>query len=293
MAAVGNRYVAVGIESENRRLPSAISIADSGDLEWRWQHPADERGTTWAVTALGADVVLVGSLRVDNQDGETPWIARVDANGETVWETFLWDEADDARLTTVTRGPDETVFVAGTSEGGEIGSFAVDDHDGDVQWRRTTDETVSELEDVEALGDGYALVGSRETDDGTAAWVGVLAQDGETVWTTTLTEERRTTGTSICETADGGLLVGGETRNDASRAWLAKLGGDAEVEDRWEMPSPSLPGWVTPFVAGIGIGGGVAGVLARRRSGATASATAGASDQTDDPSNDANPKSSP
>ncbi|ELY73441.1 hypothetical protein C490_01210 [Natronobacterium gregoryi SP2] len=270
LTAAGDRYVAAGRISERRRTPSAICIDGRGDLEWRWEHPGDVRGTAWGITAVDDEVVLVGAHGEGGRDAETAWLARIDGRGETVWETALWDAEDGSRLTTVARGPRDTVLVAGTRASDEAGVLAVDGTDGAVRWRDTAADGVDELEDAFALEDGYLLVGSRATDDGTAAWVALLESGGDVVWATTVSERRHTTGHAVRPTPDGGVLVGGETRDDDAHAWLAKLGGD-DGGSGWELPTPSLPAWTGPFAVGAGVGGGIAGLLAYRRTGATMS----------------------
>ncbi|WP_255192251.1 hypothetical protein [Natronobeatus ordinarius] len=279
VASVEDGYVVGGHVSEGRHVrstPIAMGLDAHGDVEWRWRHPNEERGTVRSVTSIADDVLVVGSPR--GSAGETSWVARLGGDGETVWYESIWnDETDGDGLTGIGAG-DGTALVAGLRERGDVGFVAVDGADGDVRWRGSVAvDGASELEDVLAVGDGYVLLGARGTEDGREAWLHSIGADGDSRWSEEVGEGRRTRGHVLTVADDGGLLVGGETTDDSTLAWLAKLGGD-EPEDGsgWGLETPSLPGWATTFAVGVGVGAGLVGAASRLRRGRPTSTDAAA-----------------
>ena len=272
VASLEDGYVVAGHVSEDRSVrstPIVMRLNSHGDVEWRWRHPNEERGTVRSVTSVSDDVLVVGSPR--GSPRETSWLARLDGDGETVWYEALWDEETDREGLTAIAAGDGTALVAGLREHDEVGFVAVDDADGAIRWDGTVDvDEATSVEDVLAVGDGYVLLGVRETADGREAWLHSIGADGDSRWSKTVGEGRRTRGHILAVAGDGGIFVGGETTDDGTLAWLAKLGGDEPEGSGWGPATPSLPGWTAPFAAGVGVGAGLVGVLSHlRRSGST------------------------
>ena len=283
VTSTGDGYVIAGHLSEDDEdggIPAAMGLDEHGDVEWRWRHPDEERGTVWSLTPAGDDVVAAGSPRSDAREGESPWVARLDGDGETAWYEPIPDGTEleeSASLATVS-GRDGTLLVAGTRERGGVALVGVDGTDGTERWRSTVDvDGATHVEDVVATDDGYVLAGTRETEDGREAWLHSIGADGDSRWSEAVGEGRRTRGHVLAVADDGGLLVGGETTDDSTLAWLAKLGGD-EPEDGsgWGLETPSLPGWTTTFAVGVGVGAGLVGAASRLRRGRPTSTDAAA-----------------
>lgn len=133
------------------------------------------------------------------------------------------------------------------------------DASGERLWERTYPQDAWNWhDDVVRVGDGYALVGTREAGPNTderGAWLLRVDAVGQ------LREEYQaatgTRGFAVHGLADGGVLVGGERAvesRQAAAAWLAKVGGDPASSTGGGPVLPAVPGWAGPLLAGTALG---------------------------------------
>jgi len=240
-----------GVGDPNREKPY-------GNME------VDEEGHAVAATEDGGVVVAgitntYGSGHRMDSAPENPWLLKVDAQGEEVWNRTYQSSADksvnSATFTSVIQTDDGGYLVVGKSQEFDGGRHDVwilkVDSGGDVTWSRGYGGKYNDrANDVVQTSNGnYAVVGttfSYTTGDVPAGnqdvWLLVVDGEGDVLVNRTyagsLESEARTfeSGYAIVEPSDGGFLIAGRTTGYSEEsgnedAWLVRTDYSGDV--RW------------------------------------------------------------
>jgi hypothetical protein len=266
--ATSDGIVLAGVRnSDGTGQPWVASVDRAGTLQWDWHRDEpDGSGHAAAVTTVAGDVVVGGSVQPAASDGERAWVARLSGSGQSVWRRTPDAEPESRIESFAPAGGDGVVALGnrsfGSDDDGTGWLLALDDA-GARQWSRTYSSPAwGWLNVIEPADEGYYLFGSRDrtSDNRRGAWLLRIGSDGRTQWER-LAAERYTRGFALLPLADGGVLLAGEReRDDRDHGWLAQVGGaapEAGADGDALPPVPSVPGWATALVVGLGVGAGL------------------------------------
>lgn len=108
------------ILSTGHPQPRAMAVNADGDFVWEFR-PGKRQGTAHAAVALpDGGAILGGHLVEGSRLSRRAWLARIDAEGNVMWEK-TWDAAGDAAIEALALGPDGTLTAAGSRLTGERG----------------------------------------------------------------------------------------------------------------------------------------------------------------------------
>ena len=208
-----------------------------------WLHPYEKKrqGTPHAVLATpDGGYVVAGTEQSDNPAYYDGWVAKVDANGQVVWERFYGGKDDD-RIYAIRETPDGGYIAAGTTQSkgaGEADAWVLKlSNIGEVQWEKTYGTAKAEAAlDIVTLADkGYVLAGWSDADldrhkrDG---WVLRLDAKGDKVWEHLYGGREDDEARTIRPTNDGGYVLAGITSSrtaGGTDAWVVRLDGQGNV----------------------------------------------------------------
>ncbi|GEM_PF-4894749 len=185
---------------------------------------ADQEGEDFWTTELEGTSGQSGQILRASEDGgytvggyvggfSSPWLAKIDSEGNTVWK---WDLNSLFNL-----DPNQTVFI---SEDGLSRGFA------------TPKRNLSYmLYDFQVTRDGGYIILSRNPAG--EVCLTKLSPDGVMVWKNTYSKYDISWGNSVIETADGDYIITGSQAND-----LCLMKTDSEGAQEWNRIFLSVPG---------------------------------------------------
>ncbi len=235
------------IADSDRYAAWVLKLADSGEIVWQRQYPAQRESHGRAVAATGqSGFVIAGSHRDSARRAFHGMLLGIDANGDERWRQVLGDPGV-TTLYAVVVAPDGTIYAAGQNAG--RGWIVAADDDG-----TPIGQTLfPEFDAVRALAitadaDGTitllagATQGATTTSLGTSELLG-LDTEGKVRWRTPLPQSGKGEIAAIAMTKDGGGVAVGRGHgadNKKISLWLARWRGDGEVIASEVVPSDDI-----------------------------------------------------
>lgn len=202
-----------------------------GNEEWNHAIGGSKNDGLASILEAEDGYVVAGTTESYGAGGEDMWLAKVDPNGNRVWEKTFGRDGDERANQVLDAG--DGYLVVGVSD--PAGSANRDlllvrtDLEGEKIW----EETIGSIgEDggwsAQLASDGgYVILGySNETGDQNI-WLVKVGDDGEEVWDETFGGSGFDLGRSIVSTKDGGWAMTGWTESEGSGMdlWLGKTEG--------------------------------------------------------------------
>jgi hypothetical protein len=248
-------YIVVGETLDDDYEAWVLKTDQSGGLEWQLRFDeARSDGFNDVVPIDDGGYLLVGVTNSNpfGRNGATPWIVRIDASGEVLWQRTYETEAG-----TLSANAAQPLSGVGVSGGGFLlvgyakyfscashygcdgGWLAKIGADGALQWSKVLgydDISPLSLRDVAATGSGdYLAVGSHQRTRNSDVWLVRVTGAGVVSHQAALgTEEDSEWAQSIVRTADDGFVLGAGTYDPETaerQIWLLRLG--AGTDARW------------------------------------------------------------
>jgi hypothetical protein len=244
------------------------TLTTRAQQRWVQSFSGSQRAADLSVAADGG-VFLVGSSLTNDPGVFDAWIARLDADGVSLWERNLeapgWDEAFSV-LSTPDGGCIVAGFTASSGAGGRDGWLVKLDAVGSVQWQRTYgDADDNEFVAVANSPDGYyvgGITGDSSTED-YDAWVLEVDLAGDVLWQQNFGgdfEDRlmalSATPGGVVLTVDARSAIDGEEGKAVAfyRPWMVQLDGDGNTVwqktynysggDGWNAIAPVSDGYL-------------------------------------------------
>jgi len=251
-AGKSDAYGAVGSDMYVLRVDRAGQTLS----EWVYGDALEEFATRIFVGSHGDYFVVGNQMNPDAviADAETPgygglegrtgpYIARVQSNGQTVWER---DYASEDNVIVVDAVPSDTggCLVLSTVYGFPNAADAIRlvrvDETGDIMWSRTFDQGSCRGYSMLQLDGGWLLIaGARVEDTGRLqAFMMMLTATGREVWTRTYGDPEMISALhTLTETSDGRFVAAGTQfaacSQDQDDIYLVCVDADGEVQ--WEQ----------------------------------------------------------
>ena len=184
--------------------------------------------------------VVFGFVQSKNEGREDAWIAKLDENGEIVWDKAFGGSQNDEVFSGI-KTADGGYAVCGYTESKGAGGYdawiAKLDENGEMAWDKAFGGIEAEVANsIIQTGDGgYALAGytwskgaGRED-----VWVIKLNENGEVVWDKTFGGSDEDVARCIIQAEDGGYVLAGYTESKGVGrydAWVIKLDEEGNVE---------------------------------------------------------------
>jgi len=233
-------------------LASGATIAGSPVQPWVQTFGDDGIDIALDSAAVGDDFFLCG-FTDRGEDRLDLWIARIDRQGETLWERSLGGPSDDLGFALQPSPDGGVVIVGSTCSFGEeptrsLGGCSSDgwivklDGDGNILWQNTYGtDAIESFVSIAPSPDGFYVggmigaIGSRDT------WVLEIDGDGQILWQRTFAGVNDDQLRAVAETPDG-LVFTADSRSifveeDFTggrgiaffRPWAVRLDGDGDV----------------------------------------------------------------
>jgi hypothetical protein len=222
-------------KSSGRSDAWVVAIDDEGEILWQTSIGGARDDRANAVHDLpDGSLLVVGDTASEDSNNVAGLVARLDKNGEILWQRALQGERD-LSLNAVTAVADGRLVVAGTS-GKLAGYLAELDTDGKVVWERRLGENSPDIiHGLARLPNGDILaVGERTDMFQSDAWAVRLSPAGEPVWSKSYGAHGSDLFSDVAVMADGTVMAVGTTFADMlqEQGWLVKL--DAGTGETWE-----------------------------------------------------------
>jgi hypothetical protein len=196
---------------------------------------ADDRAL--ALLDFGGGVVLGGTTLSSGAGAEDAWIARLDADGELLWQKTLGGGLHDFAygLTGVSGGH---ILICGrtASSGSDFDDVLLArlDGEGGLGWQKTFDAGGYEdaADAVEGEAGSLFILGAEGNPPDLNLLAARLEADGTPVWARSVGGPSDDRGRSIVRSAGGALLAAGTTRSfgaGADDVWILKIDPDGTV----------------------------------------------------------------
>ena len=177
--------------------------------------------------------VVFGFVQSKNKGREDAWIAKLDENGEIVWDKAFGGSQNDEIFSGI-KTTDGGYAVCGYTESKGAGGYdawiAKLDENGEIVWDKAFGGIEADVANsiIQTRDGGYALAGytwskgaGRED-----AWVIKVDENGDVVWDKTFGGSNEDVARCIIQTDDGGYAVAGYTESKGAGrydVWVMKL----------------------------------------------------------------------
>jgi len=184
--------------------------------------------------------IVFGFVQSKDKGREDGWIAKLDENGEMVWDKSFGGSQNDEVFSGI-KTADGGYAVCGYTESKGAGGYdawiAKLDEDGEVVWDKAFGGIEADVANsiIQTIEGGYALAGytwskgaGRED-----AWMIKLDENGEVVWDKTFGGSDEDVARCIIQTGDGGYVLAGYTESKGAGrydVWLIKLDEKGNLE---------------------------------------------------------------
>jgi len=184
--------------------------------------------------------VVFGFVQSKNKGREDAWIAKLDENGEIVWDKAFGGSQNDEIFSGI-KTADGGYAVCGYTESKGAGGYdawiAKLDENGEIVWDKAFGGIEADVANsiIQTRDGGYALAGytwskgaGRED-----AWVIKVDENGDVVWDKTFGGSNEDVARCIIQTDDGGYAVAGYTESKGAGrydVWVMKLDEKGNLE---------------------------------------------------------------
>ncbi len=184
--------------------------------------------------------VVFGFVQSKNKGREDAWIAKLDENGEIVWDKAFGGNQNEEIFSGI-KTADGGYAVCGYTESKGAGGYdawiAKLDENGEIVWDKAFGGIEADVANsiIQTEDGGYALAGytwskgaGRED-----AWVIKLDKNGDVVWDKTFGESNEDVARCIIQTEDGGYSLAGYTESKGAGrydVWVIKLDEKGNLE---------------------------------------------------------------
>jgi hypothetical protein len=184
--------------------------------------------------------IVFGFVQSKDKGREDGWIAKLDENGEMIWDKAFGGSQNDEIFSGI-KTTDGGYAVCGYTESKGAGGYdawiAKLDENGEMAWDKTFGGIEAEVANsiIQTRDGGYALAGytlskgvGRED-----AWMIKLDENGEMAWDKTFGGSDEDVVRCIIQTRDGGYVLAGYTESKGAGrydAWVIKLDEKGNLE---------------------------------------------------------------
>lgn len=184
--------------------------------------------------------VVFGFVQSKNEGREDGWIAKLDENGEIVWDKAFGGSQNDEVFSGI-KTADGGYAVCGYTESKGAGGYDAwivkFDENGEMIWDKAFGGIEAEVANsiIQTRDGGYALAGytwskgvGRED-----AWMIKLDENGEVIWDKTFGGSNEDVARCIIQAEDGGYVLAGYTESKGAGrydVWVIKLDEKGNLE---------------------------------------------------------------
>ena len=184
--------------------------------------------------------IVFGFVQSKDKGREDGWVAKLDENGEMVWDKAFGGSQNDEIFSGI-KTTDGGYAVCGYTESKGAGGYdawvAKLDENGEVTWDKTfggSDEDVANSI-IQTRDGGYALAGYTWSKGAGRydAWVIKLDENGEVTWDKTFGGSDEDVARCIIQAEDGGYVLAGYTESKGAGrydTWIIKLDEKGNLE---------------------------------------------------------------
>jgi hypothetical protein len=184
--------------------------------------------------------IVFGFVQSKDKGREDGWIAKLDENGEMVWDKAFGGSQNDeifSGIKTVDGGYVVCGYTESKGSGGYDAWIAKLDENGEIVWDKAFGGVEAEVANsiIQTRDGGYALAGytwskgaGRED-----AWMIKLDENGEMAWDKTFGGSDEDVARCIIQAEDGGYVLAGYTESKGAGrydAWVIKLDEKGNLE---------------------------------------------------------------
>ena len=184
--------------------------------------------------------ILFGFVQSKDQGREDGWVAKLDKNGEMLWDKAFGGSQNDEIFTGI-KTTDGGYAVCGYTESKGAGGYDVWiaklDENGEMVWDKAFGGNEAEVANsiIQTRDGGYALAGYTwsKGEGREDAWVIKLDKNGEIAWDKTFGGSDEDVARCIIQAADGSYAVCGYTESKGAGrydAWVIKLDEEGNLE---------------------------------------------------------------
>ncbi len=184
--------------------------------------------------------VVFGFVQSKNKGREDAWIAKLDENGEMVWDkTFGGSQNDEvfSGIKTADGGYAVCGYTESKGAGGYDAWIAKLDENGEIVWDKAFGGIEAEVANsIIQTGDGGYVLAGYTWSEGAGredAWIIKLDENGEIVWDKTFGGSDEDVARCIIQAEDGGYVLAGYTESKGAGrydAWVIKLDEKGNLE---------------------------------------------------------------
>ncbi len=183
---------------------------------------------------------VFGFVQSKNEGREDGWIAKLDENGEIVWDKAFGGSQNDEVFSGI-KTADGGYAVCGYTESKGAGGYDAwivkFDENGEIVWDKAFGGIEAEVANsiIQTRDGGYALAGytwskgvGRED-----AWMIKLDKNGEVIWDKTFGGSNEDVARCIIQAEDGGYVLAGYTESKGAGrydVWVIKLDEEGNLE---------------------------------------------------------------
>lgn len=225
-----------------------LRLAATGRIIWSRTIDQDIGNQIWALTPdANGGVVIAGTIAESDDTQTDVFIARYDAQGDTVWQRKI-DRAGNQSAAAITRGPDGDYIVGGAST--RAGSMQNDgwlarvNDRGELLWEKTQGNLWDDqITAVSMLNDGTIVAAGRSQNGEVASpnfWVLKFDGNGEVLLNRNPGGAGQDSFSSTLARADGSVLLAGDTSSfgtNSSDAIVTILTADNKLPPK-VFPAP-------------------------------------------------------
>ena len=242
----GETVVSVGIETTEEGTQNALirGISSGGTLEWEEGAGGSGPDAAFDVITSDGSVLFCGGSGSRGSATFDTIVGRFDPPDSLTWFEHGVPETNDVAHAIIEMASGQYLLGGGThylggGDGDGVGRLLAIDDEGNLLWEETYETSYAgEIYDVHALGDGeYVFAGTRESPgrDDEHAWIGVVDQDGDLLWSDTYGGVGSRIAYSVTDAHGDGLVFAGTTTpptRSESTAWVGRVDEDGNL--LWE-----------------------------------------------------------
>jgi len=215
-------YIGETSSSDGEIWMSKVDI--SGNQIWSNTYGSGRSAFSVQETTDGGYIVATGT-----------GILKIDVNGNTEWSCNYFPDIND--ILSIKETIDGGYIMTGLviNNNADVCIIKVDSI-GAVSWIKNYGDNTffNESRDIEQTTDGgYIIAGTKGLPNSNVAWLLKTDNQGDTIWTNTISDVQSTVAFSVAQTTDGGYVISGATginENDCD-IFLAKT--DANGNKQW------------------------------------------------------------